>query len=83
MKKSATVLLLGLAMAGAVTAKDPVVSATAKMDGTPAAPQAQASPKAARPDNASGKGKVEASAGKEASVDPYKVPILRDAKPLR
>ena len=83
MKKSATVLLLGLAMAGAVTAKDPAVGATAKKDGTPATPQAQPGPKAARPDHASGRGSVEASAGKEGNVDPYKVPILRDAKPLR
>jgi hypothetical protein len=83
MKKNATVLLLGLAMAGGASAKDQVVGGYTKKDGTYVAPHVQTSPNATKVDNYSTKGNVNPYTGKEGTVDPYKVPILRDARPLK
>ena len=82
MKKSAMVLLLGLALAGAAWAKDQSATATARKDDAPVASPAPTSPNAAKLANDSTKGKVNPNAGKEGIVDPYKVPLLRDARPL-
>ena len=82
MKKSAMVLLLGLALAGAAAAKDPSPTITARKDDAPVASAAPTGPNAAKLAGNSTKGKVNPNAGKEGNVDPYKVPLLRDARPL-
>jgi hypothetical protein len=81
MKKSAMVLVLGLAMAGTASAKDQTANATARKD-APVASPVQTSPNTAKLANDSTKGKVNPNADKEGIVDPYKVPLLRDARPL-
>ena len=82
MKKRATVLLLGLALAGAAVAKDQSISGTAKKDVASVASSAQTGPNAAKLATDASKGKVNPNAGKEGTADPYKVPLLRDAKTL-
>ena len=83
MKKNATVLVLGLVLAGAGWAKDQVVSDSTRKDGASATPQGQTVGIAARPANATAKASVAANASKDGTADPYKVPLLRDARPLR
>ena len=82
MKKCAMVLLLGLAVAGAAWAKEQVPGGTARKDAAAVAPAAQTSPNTAKLANDAAKGKVNPNAGTEGTADPYKVPLLRDAKPL-
>jgi hypothetical protein len=81
MKKSAMVLLLGLAVAGAGSAKEQAADGTARKDAA-VAPAAQTSPNRAKLANDAVKGKVNPNAGTEGTADPYKVPLLRDARPL-
>ena len=83
MKKNLLPLLLGFAMAGAASADDHPVGAYTKKNGTSVAPHVQTSPNATKVDNYSSKGNVNPQTGKEGTVDPYKVPILRDARPLK
>jgi len=83
MNKNVILLPLGLAMVAAASAKDQPVSGYVKKDGTYVAPHVQTSPNATKADNYSSKGNVNPYTGKEGTVDPYKVPILRDARPLK
>ena len=82
MKKNATVLLLGLALAATASANDPAVKGDVKKDGASVAPRVQTRTSTAKVDKDSAKGKVDPSNGKEGAKDPYAVPLLREAKPL-
>ena len=82
MKKIATAMLLGLVLAGTVTAKDEPAKGHVKKEGTAVAPPAQPSPNAPRLDSQGSKGNVSRPAGADDAKDPYAVPLLREARPL-